>query len=143
MFFGEYKHALDLKNRVIMPFRFREELGDTFMLTKGFEKCLYAMPKGEFERLLEILRKQPTADKDVSTFIRTFVASANEIEVDKQGRFLIPQNLVDFAGLEKELYITGAISRLEIWNCEKWQESSSEYERNADKIAQKLAILGF
>jgi MraZ protein len=142
LFYGEYLHTLDLKNRVSVPSRFRQGLGDKFILTKGFDDCLFAYSLGEWENLEKKVKSLPLSDTNARAFVRFFFAGASECEIDKQGRTLIPKNLCDYAGLKKDLYINGVSDRVEIWSREKWEEHSGEYSRNADKIAEKIALLG-
>lgn len=141
MFIGEYQHALDIKNRMIVPSKLREELGNKFVITKGLDGCLYAYPQEEWKILEEKLKKLPLTNKDARAFVRFFFSGACEIEVDKQGRGLIPQNLKEYAGIEKEIVSIGVLTRLEIWSKEKWQnynDSNNDYE----SIAEKMNELG-
>jgi len=101
LFYGEYQHSVDAKGRVIIPSKFREGLGEKFILTKGLDNCLFAYSLEEWSNLEAKLRSLPFTDKDVRAFVRFFFAGAAEVEVDKQGRILIPQNLREYAGLEK------------------------------------------
>jgi transcriptional regulator MraZ len=141
MFIGEYKHALDSKNRMIVPSKFREELGNTFVLTKGLDGCIYAYPKSEWEILEKKLRALPLTSKDARAFVRFFFSGANEVSMDKQGRTLIPQNLLEYASIEKEIVSIGVASRVEIWDKIKWNDYN---ESNIDftEIAEKMSELG-
>jgi len=142
-YIGEYLHSLDPKGRIAMPSRFREELGDKFIITKGFDdECLYAYSMDEWENIIAKLKTLPTADKDVRAFIRFFAAGAAECEADKQGRILIPQSLREHAGLVKDVFITGAITKVEIWDKDKWKQHNGDFVSNAGKITEKLAALG-
>lgn len=141
MFIGEYQHALDIKNRMIVPSKLRDELGNKFVITKGLDGCLYAYPQEEWKILEEKLKKLPLTNKDARAFVRFFFSGACEIEVDKQGRGVIPQNLKEYAGIEKEIVSIGVLTRLEIWSKEKWQnynDSNNDYE----SIAEKMNELG-
>lgn len=142
MFYGEYQHTVDPKGRVIIPSKFREELGEKFIITKGLDNCLFVYSLQEWEVVVSKLRTLPFTDKDVRSFVRFFSAGAAECEMDKQGRILIPQNLREYAGLGKDVYLTGAITRVEIWDKERWEKHSGEYNDNADKIAEKMTMLG-
>lgn len=142
MFYGEYQHTVDPKGRVIIPSKFRDELGDKFIITKGLDNCLFAYSSQEWDAVVAKLRTLPLTDKDARAFVRFISAGATECEVDKQGRILIPQHLREYAGLDKEVYITGAITRVEIWDKETWKKHSSDYNESADKIAEKMALLG-
>ena len=137
MFIGEYTHALDNKNRIIIPAKFREALGEKFVLTKGLDGCLYAYPMTEWMILEEKLKKLPLTSKDARAFVRFFFSGANEIEVDKQGRGLIPQNLLEYANLEKEIVSIGVSTRIEIWGKEKW-EAYNDSHIDFDEIAEKM-----
>ncbi|MCX7902962.1 MAG: division/cell wall cluster transcriptional repressor MraZ [Caloramator sp.] len=141
MFIGEYQHALDSKNRIIIPAKFREKLGSKFVMTKGLDGCLYAYPMDEWAKLEEKLKALPLTNKDARAFVRFMFSGAAEIEIDKQGRALIPQNLIEYAGIIKEIVTIGVLSRIEIWSKEKWMEYN---EQNIDynEIAEKMSELG-
>lgn len=141
MFIGEYKHSLDSKNRMIIPSKFREDLGDRFVLTKGLDGCLYVYPMEEWKALEEKLKKLPLTSKDARAFTRFFFSGANEITMDKQGRALMPQNLLEYAKINKEIVSIGVMTRVEIWGKEKWEEyNSSDIDFN--EIAEKMSELG-
>ena len=125
-----------------MPSKFREELGEKFIVTKGLDNCLFVYSSQEWDAVVAKLKTLPLTDKDARAFVRFISAVATECEVDKQGRILIPQHLREYAGLNKEVYITGAITRVEIWDGEAWRKHSSEYNESVDKIAEKMALLG-
>ncbi|QCX32588.1 division/cell wall cluster transcriptional repressor MraZ [Caloramator sp. E03] len=141
MFIGEYQHAIDSKNRIIIPSKFREELGSTFVITKGLDGCLYCYPMDEWKKLEEKLKALPLTNKDARAFVRFFFSGAADIEVDKQGRALIPQNLIEYAGIIKEIVSIGVSNRIEIWSKEKWDEYN-EQNINYEEIAEKMSILG-
>ena len=141
MFMGEYQHALDAKNRMIVPSKLRDELGLKFVITKGLDGCLYAYPIEEWKMLEEKLKKLPLTNKNARAFVRFFFSGATEIEMDKQGRGLIPQNLKEYAGIEKEIVSIGALTRVEIWSKEKWQQYN-ESNIDFDSIAEKMSDLG-
>lgn len=140
MFIGEYQHALDTKNRMIVPAKLREGLGSKFVITKGLDGCLYAYPESEWKILEAKLKTLPLTNKDARSFVRFFLGAC-EIETDKQGRGLIPQNLKEYAGIEKEIVSIGVLSRVEIWSKEKWQEYN-ESDVDFDSIAEKMSDLG-
>ncbi|AKA70247.1 division/cell wall cluster transcriptional repressor MraZ [Clostridium scatologenes] len=141
MFIGEYEHALDSKNRIIIPSKFREELGSKFILTKGLDGCLYAYTMDEWSVLEDKLRKLPLTSKNARAFVRFFFSGANEMELDKQGRTLIPQSLLEYGEIKKEIVSIGVSNRLEIWSKEKWiQYNSSNID--FDKIAEQMSELG-
>ncbi len=142
MFYGEYQHTVDPKGRVIVPSKFREGLGEKFIVTKGLDSCLFAYSMDEWTSLENKLKTLPFTDKDVRAFIRFFFSGATECELDKQGRILIPQNLREYASLEKDIFIIGVSSRVEIWNKTNWEVYSNDDSMSADKIAEKMAMLG-
>ncbi|MDF2524015.1 MAG: cell division/cell wall cluster transcriptional repressor MraZ [Clostridiales bacterium] len=142
MFYGEYQHTVDPKGRAIIPSKFREGLGEKFIITKGLDNCLFAYSSDEWSNLEAKLKTLPFTDKDVRAFVRFFFAGAAECEVDKQGRILIPQNLRDYAALEKDIYVIGVSTRVEIWDKSKWESYSGDDNIGADKIAEKMAMLG-
>lgn len=142
MFYGEYKHTLDVKGRVIIPSKFREGLGDKFILTKGLDDCLFAYSSDEWKNLEVKLKTLPFTDKDVRAFIRFFFAGAAECEVDKQGRVLVPQNLREYSKLDKDVCIIGVSTRVEVWDKDRWENYNSDDNMTADKIAEKMSMLG-
>jgi MraZ protein len=141
MFIGEYQHAVDNKNRMIIPSKFRDSLGEGFVLTKGLDGCLYAYTMEEWKVLEEKLKKLPLTSKDARAFVRFFFSGANEIDIDKQGRALIPQNLLEYAGIKKEIISIGVSTRIEIWGKEKWEDYNSQ-NIDYDAIAEKMSELG-
>lgn len=142
MFYGEYQHSLDQKNRVIVPVKFREGLGTSFVLTKGLDGCLFAYPQIEWIELEKKLKSLPMTDKDSRAFIRFFFSGACECEIDKQGRILIPVNLRDHAGLQKNIFVIGVSSRVEFWDKGKWRDYNDDENASADKIAEKMSLIG-
>lgn len=141
MFIGEYQHSIDAKGRVIIPAKFRDELGDKFILTRGLDNCLFIFPQEEWEKFEEKLLNLPVASKDARAFVRYFFSSAVECEIDKQGRLTVPQNLKDHARIEKEIVTIGVMSRVEIWSKHEW-ESYGDENLGYDEIAEKMADLG-
>jgi len=142
LFIGEYRHGLDVKGRIIVPAKFRDGLGDKFVLTKGLDGCLFAYSKEEWSNFEAKIRELPLTNKDARAFVRFFFAGATECEIDKQGRTLIPPMLRDYAGLNKELVIIGVLNRVEIWSQEKWENYSEAEDLEADVLAEKMAELG-
>ena len=136
MFIGEYTHSIDNKGRVIMPSKFREGLGDKFYVTKGMEGCVFVYDEDEWKRLESKTKSLKLTSKKARQFERLFYAPARELEFDKQGRFVIPQNLREYAEIKKEAQILGVSSRIEIWDKEKYDEymndSSNTYEEIID-----------
>lgn len=140
MFKGEYNHSVDAKGRIIMPAKFREILGDEFVVTKGLDRCLFVYPNEEWQNIENKFREIPLTTKDARKFTRFFFAGAADCEVDKQGRALIPAVLREYAGLQKEVVLVGVLNRIEIWSKENWIENN-EYD-DMDEIAEHMADLG-
>ena len=140
MFMGEYNHTIDAKGRLIIPAKFREALGEEFILTKGLDGCLLIYPMDEWESFEEKLKALPLTDKNARAFLRFFVAGATACELDRQGRILVPSTLREFAGLEKEVVLTGNLTRIEIWSKQKWIENSN-YD-DMDSIAASMQEMG-
>jgi len=143
MFIGEYEHTIDAKNRIIIPAKFREGLGDKFVITKGLEQgCLLVFSMEEWMNFEEKLKTLPFSSKEARTFSRYFFSSAIECEIDKQGRTVVSSNLKEYAKLEKDVVIIGVCSRVEIWSKEKWQEINNDENLDMDDISEKMAMLG-
>ncbi len=142
MLIGEFEHSLDVKGRLTMPAKIREDIGEKFIITKGLDGCLFGFSKQEWDNFEEKLKTLPLTNKNARDFVRFFLSGAIECEVDKQGRFLIASNLREYASLEKEAVITGVGTRIEIWNKEKWKAYNSEENLSADQIAENMASLG-
>lgn len=142
MFIGEYQHTVDSKGRLIMPSKFRDNLGVDFIMTKGLDNCLFVYPKEEWNILEEKLRKLPLTNKDARAFVRFFFSGATECILDKQGRVLIPNNLREHAKLVKDAVIIGVASRIEIWSKEEWDKYNDDDSLSYDSIAEKMAELG-
>ena len=143
MFMGEYNHTIDAKGRLIVPVKFREILGDNFIVTKGLDGCLFVYPNDEWTRFEEKLKSLPLTNKNARQFTRFFLAGAAACEVDKQGRILLPQVLREFANLEKDVVLVGVASRIEIWSRERWDESMNTYDGDMDEVAENMESLGF
>lgn len=143
MFMGEYNHTIDAKGRLIVPAKFREALGDEFVVTKGLDGCLFVYSNSEWNAFEEKLRTLPLTNKNARQFTRFFLAGAAACEVDKQGRILLPQVLREFAKLEKDVVLVGVASRIEIWSKEVWEESVNMYDTDMDEVAENMENLGF
>ena len=141
MLIGEFEHSLDAKGRLIMPAKLRESIGDTFVVTKGLDGCLFAFSITEWTNFEEKLKSLPLSNKNARNFVRFFLSGATECEIDKQGRFLIPNNLREAAGLVKETVIIGVGTRIEIWDKEKWTEYNNE-NMSVEDIAENMTMLG-
>ena len=140
MLIGEYMHSVDAKGRLIVPSKFREQLGNEFVITKGLDGCLFVYSNEEWRTIEESFRNKPLTSKDARKFTRFFFAGACDCEVDKQGRILIPSNLREYAGIEKDVVSVGVLNRVEIWSKEKWLDNG-DYE-DMDEIAEHMAELG-
>lgn len=140
MFMGEYNHTIDAKGRLIIPAKFREVLGDEFVVTKGMDGCLFVFDNSEWQVFAEKLRSLPMIDKEVRQFARFFLAGAASVEVDKQGRILLPSVLRDFAGITKDTVLIGVGSRIEIWSKDRW-EGTVTYQ-DMDEISTHMVELG-
>ncbi|HOE56276.1 MAG TPA: division/cell wall cluster transcriptional repressor MraZ [Bacillota bacterium] len=142
MFIGEYQHTLDAKNRVIMPSKFREKLGESFVMTKGLDNCLFIYSSKEWSVVEDKLKSLPMTNKDARAFVRFFFAGACECELDKQGRILMPNNLKEYARIDKELVIIGVSTRIEIWSREEWNKFNSDANISYEDVAEKMSQLG-
>lgn len=141
MFIGEYSHSVDAKGRIIVPAKFREALGETFMVTMGVDGCLSVYSNEEWNAFVDKLRALPEGRKETRQLLRHFLAQASVCEVDKQGRILIPSKLRNHAGLIKDVVFVGVLSKVEIWSRERWEDNESEID-DVDGITEKLAELG-
>jgi MraZ protein len=128
VFLGTHSPRLDEKGRIILPAKFREELADGLVLTRGQERCIYVFSQREFERIHESMREAPISSKQSRDYIRVFLSGASDEVPDKQGRVTIPPALRSYAGLERELAVIGAGTRAEIWDAQAWDEYLAEKE---------------
>ncbi len=142
MFIGEYQHTIDNKGRIIIPSKFREGLGEKFVVTKGLDNCLFVYSQEEWANLESKLKTLPLTNKNARAFVRFFFSGATECEVDKQGRIVLPITLRNHAGLEKESVVIGVSTRVEIWNKQKWLEYNSDENISPDEIAENMESLG-
>ncbi|MFD2829825.1 division/cell wall cluster transcriptional repressor MraZ [Corticicoccus populi] len=138
MFMGEYNNKLDTKGRMIVPSKLRESLTDQFVITRGLDKCLFGYTLDEWSRIEEKMKSLPLTKRDARKFMRMFFSGAVTVDVDKQGRINIPQNLCQYAGLDKECTVIGVSSRIEIWNTEEWNTFYQDSEENFEDIAEDL-----
>ena len=142
MLIGEYEHSLDVKGRMILPAKIREDMGEKFIITKGLDGCLFGFSQTEWANFEEKLKTLPLTNKNARDFVRFFLSGATECEIDKQGRFLIAGNLREYSNLEKDAVIIGVGTRIEIWNKEKWKSYNSDENISADEIAENMTMLG-
>ena len=140
MFMSEYNHTLDTKGRLIIPAKFRETLGEEFVISKGMDGCLFVYANDDWNTFEQKLTSLPLINKEARQFARFFLAGAATVEVDKQGRILLPAALREFAGLEKDVVLVGVGSRVEIWSKEKWESINSDADM--DEITSAMEGLG-
>lgn len=138
MFMGEYHHNIDDKGRLIIPSKFRDDLGDKFIVTRGLEECLFVYSKDEWNSIINKLKELPFTNKAARSFMRMFLSGATECELDKNGRINISIPLTNYAGLEKECVIIGVNDRLEIWSEDKFNNFFDENIENFSEIAEEL-----
>ncbi|KRK49552.1 division/cell wall cluster transcriptional repressor MraZ [Secundilactobacillus kimchicus] len=138
MFMGEFEHTIDSKGRLIIPAKFRGELGEKFVVTRGMDGCLFGYPMSGWEKLQERLSQLPLNKRDARAFVRFFYSAATECTFDKQGRINIPSPLAKHAELEKQCIIVGVSDRFEIWSQTRWQSFADSAEENFDDIAENL-----
>ncbi|MBR1930777.1 MAG: division/cell wall cluster transcriptional repressor MraZ [Lachnospiraceae bacterium] len=141
MFMGEYNHTIDAKGRLIIPSKFREALGEEFVISKGMDGCLFVYANEDWNAFEQKITTLPLINKDARQFARYFLSGATSVELDKQGRILLPANLRSFAELDKEVMLVGVGSRIEIWSKEKWGSINEDVDM--DDITASMADLGF
>ncbi|NLW08938.1 MAG: division/cell wall cluster transcriptional repressor MraZ [Firmicutes bacterium] len=142
MFMGEYQHSLDEKSRLIIPARFRDDLGEKFVLTRGLDRSLFLYPLQEWKAIEEKMKTLSTTQADARAFVRLFFSGAVECEPDKQGRISIPPHLREHAGIQRDLYILGVSTRIEIWAREVWEEYAKKAEEAYEALAEKIIGIG-
>ena len=142
MFSGTYHHNIDSKGRIIIPSRFREELGTGFVLTKGLDHCLFLFPMSEWNEFRSKLKAVPLTSREGRAFTRYFFANAVECEMDKQGRLNIPPVLREHTRIDKEIVSIGVDRRIEIWSRAEWEKYSMSPELDSELIAEKMEGLG-
>lgn len=142
MLIGEHAHNLDAKRRLAIPSKFRKELGEGAILTRGLDNCLFIFPSKYWTSFAEMLAGLSMAKQDTRSFARLFLSAAVEVEFDSLGRILIPERLKEYASLNKSVVVAGLFNRLEIWDEEKWKSYKLNLEKNSDSIAEKLGELG-
>lgn len=138
MFLGEYRHSIDDKGRIIIPSRFRDHLGSSFIITRGLDHCLFAYPFEEWKVLEQKLKSLPFTKADARSFTRFFFSGATECEIDKQGRVNIPKTLLQYAKIEKECVIIGVSNRVEIWSEPVWEQYFDNAKDTFEEISEKL-----
>ena len=138
MFIGEYHHTIDEKGRIIIPSKFRESLGDNFIVTRGIENCLFIYSMENWAKITDKLNSLPFTHKDARTFNRFFMSGATDVELDKQGRINLPSPLISFANLVKDCVIIGTGDRLEVWSEESWEQFFQSTKDSMSDIAENL-----
>jgi MraZ protein len=138
MFMGEYQHSIDEKGRMIIPSKFRDELGSEFILTRGLDQCVFGYPLSEWKVIEEKLKSLPFTKKDARAFTRFFFSGASECQLDKQGRVNVASPLREYAKLEKDCVVIGVSNRIEIWSKSIWEEYFSKSEDSFGEIAESL-----
>jgi MraZ protein len=138
VFFGTYTPRLDDKGRLILPAKFREQLAGGLMVTRGQEHCLYVWPKAEIDRITERLREAPVSNKATRDYIRMFSSASSDEVPDKQGRITVPPKLRDWASLDKDVVVIGAMTRLEIWDAAAWAAYSEEQEESFAELSEEV-----
>lgn len=139
MFMGQYNHTIDAKGRLIIPSKFRDQLGEAFVVTKGNDGCLYIYTNEAWESFLAQLKKLPN-NRNTRKLVHAYVSNGDTVEIDKQGRILINADLRDHAGLVKDVVLAGAIDKIEVWDKERWNEENSDDD--LDDITEQMAELG-
>lgn len=142
MFIGEYSYSVDNKGRIAIPSKFRSQLADGCVVTRGLDNCLFIYPKQAWEKLAQKLADLPLTQADARAFVRLMLAGAMDLSLDRAGRVILPTYLRDFAKITKQVVVTGLYNRLELWNAEDWNQYKSRAEENSSDIAEKLIDLG-
>ena len=142
MLIGQYEHTIDIKKRLALPAKFRGELGDKIIITRGIEGCLAVYTETEWKIMSDKLATLTISQAEARSFTRMILAGAMEVSLDKLGRILVPDYLKEYAGLKKNVVVCGLSNRLEIWDAEKWEKYKKEAEKGVDEIVSKLGGLG-
>ncbi len=142
MFIGEYSYTIDEKGRIATPPKYRAQLAEGVVVTRGLDNCLYMYPKKEWEIIAERLGNMPNTDKNARAYARLMLAGAMDVMIDRVGRIVLPQYLRDFASLKKNAVVAGLYNRIEIWDETTWKKYEKEIEKNSSDIADKLTELG-
>ena len=142
MFIGEFNHSIDVKGRLAVPIKFRSKLSDGAVVTRGLDNCLWVYPKQEWIKLAEKLAALPISQSDARAFARLMLAGAFDLELDKQGRIVLPNYLRQYASLKNKSVVAGLYNRFEIWDSELWARYKKGTEENSSSIAEHLGNLG-
>lgn len=142
MFLGEYNHTIDAKRRMAIPAKFRKDAGKKVYITRGLDNCLFVFPEKEWQKLADKLGSLPLGQSDARGFGRLMLAGAMEASVDNLGRILVPDYLMDYAGLKKQVIVTGVYNRIELWDERLWNVYKKKSEKDAEGLAERLGELG-
>lgn len=142
MFIGEYQHAIDDKGRVAVPAKFRATLGERAIVTRGLDRCLFIFSVTEWEGLAKKLVALPLVQANSRAFTRLMLAGAREVDLDSQGRMLVPDYLRVYAHLKKQIIVAGLYNRIELWDEAAWKKYKTQTESDSDEIAERLSELG-
>ncbi len=142
MLLGEFKHNLDIKGRMAVPSKFRSKLSNGAIITRGLDNCLFIFANSEWEELAKKLVALPLAQANSRAFTRLMLAGAMDVEIDTQGRILIPDYLRKYAGLDKKVVVAGLYNRIEVWDGDTWERYKQKTESSSEEIAEKLGELG-
>ncbi len=141
MFVGTYQHSIDVKGRLIIPVRFREALGQSFMVSRGTDGCLYVQTTESFRQFMEKIAALPGNSKAARSYVRHYAAGACECELDKQGRIIVPVKLRQSAGLDKDVTLIGVVDRIEIWDSARWEEEDCDQDQ-MDAVEEQMRQQG-
>lgn len=142
MFIGEFHHAVDDKSRLAIPVKFRLDLKEGAVITRGLDNCLFIFSKKEWKKLAEKITALPLSQAQARAFARLMLSGAMDVKMDKQGRVIVPDYLTKYAGLKKQVVVTGLYSRLEVWDEEVWNTYKQNTEKQSEEIAERMGELG-
>lgn len=142
MFIGEYTHTLDEKGRFAIPKKFRSDLGGSAVVTRGLDHCLFLYTRDEWQKLAEKLASLPFAQANTRAFSRLMLAGAMDVDIDSQGRIILPEYLRVFAGIKKEMVLAGLYNRIELWDAQEWKEYTRKTEAESTSIAEQMGMVG-
>ena len=142
MFVGEYTYSIDQKKRLAIPSKFRPQAGNSVVITRGLDVCLFIFPQKEWQKLVKVLSNLPLGQSDARGFSRLMFSGAMDVSVDRLGRILVPDYLKEYAQLKKQVVITGVLDRMEIWNETNWSTYKTKSEKEIGNMAERLSELG-
>ena len=142
MFIGEFTHTVDHKGRIALPAKFRARLAEGCVVTRGLDECLFVYSKSEWEKIAQKIATLPISQADARAFSRLMLAGAMDLQIDKQGRIILPGYLREYAQIKNNVLILGLYNRLEIWDKENWEEYKTRTEEKSNDIAEHLGELG-